>query len=119
MSLYIALSMLVVFIGTAVSCLRIPGLAADLDADAGRIWAYVAGLATAIVSALCQSGRLASQELLFAAHRRVTPLQIATVTGLLAAAFLRAVLATAQALPGPDHGVQVNPPPGPPSPPQL
>jgi hypothetical protein len=111
MVLNMALTMVLVFVGTLITCMHLPttgpstGLVEDLD----RVWAYVAGIGAVMASALCQSGRLAYQELLFGTHqhRHITALQLATLTSLLSSALLVLVLGVAQVLPGFDHGVQV------------
>jgi hypothetical protein len=111
MTLTIALTMILAFIGTLITCLSLPtsdpsaGLAEDVD----LLWTRVAGFGAITVSALCQTGRLAYQELTFASlkHHQITAMQLAALAGLISSALLVFVLGAAQLLPGCDNGAQV------------
>ena len=102
----VALSMGVVFLGGALSAIPVHGSTFLTFPGVEEMLAYVLGLLAVVASALCQAGRMAYQEVAFAAYTHVTALQLTSFSAVFSAAAIAAAAAAAQALPGADHGRQ-------------
>ncbi len=107
MNLSIAMSMMVVFIGAALSSIPIHGPHLISFPDMETMLQYVAGLFALAMSALCQAGRLSFQEMVLASFQRVGPMQFACFSSILATTIITVAAVFAQALPGYDKGCQV------------
>ena len=112
------LAVAAVLAGTALACA--PQLSAG-DAPGpspapSSLW-FLLGLAASLLSTVLSAACGVIEELVFAQHRRIDPLQFSAAVSVFGNVQITAAMLAAQLIPGSDHGVQVRPRPSEPPPP--
>ena len=108
LSLAVAISMLIVFLGTAISSIPIRGMQMIPFQDIQEMLSYFLGIISMAVSAVSQAGRLTYQELSYASFQGVSSLELMSFVSVFSATVLVLLAVVAQALPGQDNGCLVH-----------
>ncbi len=107
MNVSVGSAMLIVFLGTAISMIRIHGTHLIPFRDSQSMFLYLFGIFTMAASAVSQAGRLTYQELAFASFRGVSPLDLLSFASVFSTTLILLMAIVAQAMPGEDNGCLV------------